>query len=83
MFESKDPLHGKTLEAILTELVAHYDWEKLALEININCFKNNPSIKSCLTFLRKTEWARKKVERLYLYMLRKQQHAALKSKKSE
>jgi len=81
MFVSKDPLHGKTLEAILTELVAHYGWEQLSLEININCFKNNPSIKSCLTFLRKTEWARKKVERLYLYMLRKQQHAALKSKK--
>ena len=71
MAESKDPLHGKTLEAILNELVAHYGWEELALQININCFKSNPSIKSSLTFLRKTGWARKKVESLYLYMLRK------------
>ncbi len=73
---SKDPLHGKTLEAIVTELVAQYGWEELALQININCFKSNPSIKSSLTFLRKTDpiaigWARKKVESLYLYMLRK------------
>ena len=71
MAESKDPLHGKTLEAILNELVAHYGWEELALQININCFKSNPSVKSSLTFLRKTGWARKKVESLYLYMLRK------------
>ncbi len=68
---SKDPLHGKTLEAIVTALVARYGWEELALQININCFKSNPSIKSSLTFLRKTGWARKKVESLYLYMLRK------------
>ena len=68
---SKDPLHGKTLEAIVTELVAQYGWEELALQININCFKSNASIKSSLTFLRKTDWARKKVESLYLYMLRK------------
>ncbi len=73
---SKDPLHGKTLEALVTELVAQYGREKLALQININCFKSNPSIKSSLTFLRKTDpiaigWARKKVESLYLYMLRK------------
>ena len=71
MAVSKDPLHGKTLEAIVTELVAHYGWEELAQQININCFKSNPSIKSSLTFLRKTDWARKKVESLYLYMLRK------------
>lgn len=71
MHISKDPLHGKTLEAILTELQAHNGWEELALQININCFKSDPSIKSSLTFLRKTEWARKKVESLYLYMLRK------------
>ena len=68
---SKDPLHGKTLEAILNELVANYGWEELAQQININCFKSNPSIKSSLTFLRKTDWARKKVESLYLFMLRK------------
>ena len=71
MLPSKDPLHGKTLEAILNELVAHYGWKELAQQININCFKSNPSIKSSLTFLRKTDWARKKVESLYLYMLRK------------
>jgi uncharacterized protein (DUF2132 family) len=71
MIPSKDPLHGKTLEAILTELSTYYGWEELARQININCFKSNPSIKSSLTFLRKTDWARKKVESLYLYMLRK------------
>jgi uncharacterized protein (DUF2132 family) len=69
---SKDPLHGKTLEAILTELVAYFGWEELGKRININCFNSNPSIKSSLSFLRKTDWARKKVESLYLYMLRKQ-----------
>jgi uncharacterized protein (DUF2132 family) len=71
MQTSKDPLHGKTLETILNELVTNYGWEELAEQININCFKSNPSIKSSLTFLRKTDWARKKVESLYLYMLRK------------
>ena len=69
---SKDPLHGKTLEFILTELVNYFGWDELAQLVNINCFKSNPSIKSSLTFLRKTEWARKKVESLYLYMLRRQ-----------
>ena len=66
---SKDPLHGKTLEAILTELVAYYGWKRLGNIININCFNNNPSIKSSLTFLRKTPWARKKVEELYTRMI--------------
>lgn len=69
--KSTDPLHGKTLEAILNELVNHYGWKELSNQININCFKSDPSIKSSLTFLRKTEWARKKVEDHYLYMLRK------------
>ena len=63
---SNDPLHGKTLEAILNFLVDRYGWEKLSTFININSFKNNPGIKSSLTFLRKTPWARKKVEDLYL-----------------
>jgi len=63
---SNDPLHGKTLEAILTELVAQYGWEGLGTRIPVNCFLNDPSIKSSLTFLRKTPWARKKVEDLYL-----------------
>ncbi len=61
-----NPLHGKTLESILVELEAQYGWEELALRIPINCFKKDPSIKSSLTFLRKTDWARKKVEELYL-----------------
>jgi uncharacterized protein (DUF2132 family) len=64
-----DPLHGKTLEMILTELVAHYGWERLGEMITIRSFTHNPSIKSSLTFLRKTPWARAKVESLYLYML--------------
>ena len=62
---SNDPLHGKTLKNILTELIEQFGWEHLAQEININCFKTNPSINSSLKFLRKTEWARKKVEKLY------------------
>lgn len=66
---TKDPLHGKTLESILTELVAHYGWEDLGSIIRINCFNSDPSIKSSLTFLRKTPWARKKVEELYIRMI--------------
>jgi len=61
-----DPLHGVTLERILTRLVDHYGWEELARIIDINCFKNDPSIRSSLTFLRKTPWARKKLEDFYL-----------------
>lgn len=61
-----DPLHGKTLEMILNHLVNHFGWEELGNRININCFTNNPGIKSSLTFLRKTPWARKKVEELYI-----------------
>lgn len=63
---SNDPLHGKTLEFILTQLVNHYGWEELGSIIRINCFTSDPSIKSSLKFLRKTEWARKKVENLFL-----------------
>lgn len=63
---SNDPLHGKTLEIILTTLQQQLGWEGLAERVNVNCFKSNPSIKSSLTFLRKTPWARKKVEDLYL-----------------
>jgi uncharacterized protein (DUF2132 family) len=62
----KDPLHGVTLERILTRLVDHYGWEYLAGIIDINCFKKNPSIKSSLTFLRRTPWARQKLEAFYL-----------------
>ncbi|MBP6884191.1 MAG: DUF2132 domain-containing protein [Candidatus Pacebacteria bacterium] len=62
---------GKTLEMIVTELVEHYGWEELGFRIRINCFVVDPSIKSSLTFLRRTPWARKKVEDLYLYTERK------------
>lgn len=65
-----NPLHGVTLQTILTELVAHYGWDGLARSIDIRCFKSDPSIKSSLTFLRKTPWAREKVEALYLQMLK-------------
>jgi uncharacterized protein (DUF2132 family) len=61
----KDPLHGKTLEMILVELVGHFGWEDLGRIISIRCFKFDPSIKSSLAFLRKNAWARKKVEDLY------------------
>ena len=67
---SKDPLHGKTLQSILEFLEAKYGWDELGKLINIKCFQINPSIKSSLTFLRKTDWARAKVESLYLYTLR-------------
>lgn len=67
MIEQKNnPLHGKTLQAILEELLLHYRWDGLAYHVDVNCFKENPSIKSSLIFLRKTPWARKKVEELYL-----------------
>ncbi|MBU1006925.1 MAG: VF530 family protein [Candidatus Omnitrophica bacterium] len=61
----KDPLHGITLEMILTSLVEKYGWEGMSRKIRINCFAKNPSIKSSLVFLRRTPWARKKVEHLY------------------
>lgn len=70
---SKDPLHGKTLEAIVTALVDHFGWEELGKLIRINCFNSNPGIKSSLTFLRKTPWARKKVEDLYIRMMNRKQ----------
>jgi uncharacterized protein (DUF2132 family) len=66
----KDPLHGKTLEMILNELVEHFGWEDLGSIINIRCFNYDPSIKSSLAFLRKTPWARKKVEELYISIQR-------------
>lgn len=62
----KNPLHGVTLEAMLFELHAHYGWEGLAERVDIRCFKSEPSIKSSLTFLRRTPWAREKVEALFL-----------------
>jgi uncharacterized protein (DUF2132 family) len=64
-FKSNDPLHGVTLERILTELVAHFGWEEMGQQVAIRCFLFDPSIKSSLTFLRKTPWARAKVEDMY------------------
>ena len=66
MQHPNDPLHGITLEALLNALVAQYGWAELAKRININCFKSDPSIKSSLKFLRRTPWARKEVEALYI-----------------
>ncbi|MEB0039697.1 MULTISPECIES: VF530 family protein [unclassified Pseudomonas] len=67
---NNNPLHGVTLEQVLTALVAHYEWSGLAEKIDIRCFKSDPSIKSSLTFLRKTPWARERVEGLYLKLQR-------------
>ena len=70
IIQSKDPLHGKSLKVILEFLYDKYGWEQLSEMIDINCFKMNPSINSSLTFLRKTEWARVKVQNLYIYALK-------------
>lgn len=71
-----DPLHGITLERIVTELVEHFGWAELGVQVRIRCFTDNPSITSSLKFLRRTPWAREKVESLYLFMLReKKRHA--------
>jgi uncharacterized protein (DUF2132 family) len=69
-FQSKDPLHGKSLKVIMEFLYDKYGWEQLSEMIDINCFKMNPSINSSLTFLRKTEWARVKVQNLYIYAIK-------------
>ena len=68
--QRSNPLHGLTLEAILTALVAHFGWAQLGERIPVRCFTTDPSIASSLKFLRKTPWARDKVEGLYLFMLR-------------
>ena len=67
-----DPLHGLTLKMIVTQLEERFGWDELGQRINIKCFKNDPSINSSLKFLRKTPWARKKVEELYLLTLTRQ-----------
>lgn len=64
--QKNNPLHGLTLEAIVTRLAEHYGWQKLGQLISIRCFQSEPSVKSSLKFLRKTPWAREKVEQLYL-----------------
>lgn len=68
--QANNPLHGVKLKDILEELVAEYGWEELGMKINIKCFNNDPSIKSSLKFLRRTPWAREKVEQLYVRGLR-------------
>lgn len=73
--QPRNPLHGLTLEAIVTALVARYGWAELGARIPIRCFTTDPSIASSLKFLRKTPWAREKVESLYLFMLRDDRRA--------
>ncbi len=68
---SKDPLHGITLKTIVTELVEDLGWEELGERIRVRCFTHDPSIKSSLTFLRKTPWAREKVEKLWIWRQRR------------
>lgn len=70
--QPNNPLHGVTLEQIVTHLVERFGWEELGSRIKIRCFTSDPSVKSSLKFLRKTPWARQKVEGLYLYINRKQ-----------
>lgn len=69
--QPNNPLHGKTLEMVINFLVNHYGWEELGERIRIRCFNENPSVKSSLTFLRKTPWARTKVEELYIRTIEK------------
>jgi uncharacterized protein (DUF2132 family) len=70
--QPRNPLHGLTLEAIVTALADHYGWDALGQRIPVRCFTHEPSVASSLKFLRKTPWAREKVESLYLFMLREQ-----------
>lgn len=74
--DAKNPLHGVTLERMLTEMVEHFGWAAMGERIPIRCFTSDPSISSSLKFLRKTPWAREKVEGMYLYMLREQARRA-------
>ncbi|WP_300651661.1 VF530 family protein [Hydrogenophaga sp.] len=73
--QPRNPLHGLTLEAIVTALADHYGWEELGQRIPVRCFNVDPSVGSSLRFLRKTPWAREKVEGLYLFMLREERRA--------
>ncbi len=70
--DNKDPLHGLTLEVIVTRLADYFGWDELGRQIPIRCFQSDPSVASSLKFLRKTPWARAKVESLYLFMMREQ-----------
>lgn len=82
--QSHDPLHGMTLVKILEALHAHYDWDELGERIPIRCFQSDPSIKSSLKFLRKTPWARAKVEELYIQMIQNSPwHKSTKTNKNQ
>ena len=74
--QPRNPLHGMTLESIVTALAEHYGWEGLGERIPVRCFTHDPSVASSLKFLRKTPWAREKVEGLYLFMLRDARRSA-------
>jgi uncharacterized protein (DUF2132 family) len=74
--QARNPLHGMTLEAIVTALAAHYGWEDLGERVPVRCFTHEPSVSSSLKFLRKTPWARERVESLYLFMLREKRRSA-------
>lgn len=74
--QPRNPLHGLTLERIVTELVEHFGWPELGKQVNIRCFQENPSVSSSLKFLRRTPWARAKVESLYLFVLRERERAS-------
>lgn len=74
--QARNPLHGITLERMLNELVEAMGWERMGRRVRIACFTSDPSVSSSLKFLRKTPWAREKVEGLYLFMLREQKRAA-------
>jgi len=79
--QPNNPLHGMTLEAVVTALAAYYGWEGLGQRIPVRCFTSDPSVASSLKFLRKTPWAREKVESLYLFMLREQRRDSASVKK--
>ncbi len=74
--QPRNPLHGVTLEAMVTALAEHFGWQGLGERIPVRCFQSDPSVASSLKFLRKTPWARAKVESLYLFMLRQQRRSA-------
>lgn len=78
--QAHNPLHGMTLEAVVTALAAHYGWEGLGERIPVRCFISDPSVASSLKFLRKTPWARDKVEGLYLFMLREMRRSGPRAK---
>lgn len=80
--QARNPLHGLTLEAIVTALAEYYGWEGLGERIPVRCFQSEPSVASSLKFLRKTPWAREKVEGLYLFMQRENRRAGVKPRQS-